>query len=132
VTLRRIAFIATLSLRFLHNLITTWYSSGLGWGLPSTVIGILFFFFMAWNLHLIVNMDGNRMVMGRTYGRRDFDTYLGAFVGLHLLLVIADMGMRGVLGGVPGYFMWGCVDLAIFGTAWVATWDEDEGGMTLP
>jgi hypothetical protein len=116
----------------IHNIVNTWYSSAMGWGLPSTIFGILFFFFMAWNLHLIVNMEGGRMVVGRTFGRDSFDGALLGFVAAHAVLLMMDFLAWGVLGGVPGYFLWGCVDLSIFGIAWVATWDEEDGGLSLP
>lgn len=96
------------------------------------MLGSLFFFFMAWNLHLIVNMEGRRKVLGNSIGRDAFDGALWAFVGCHVVLLVMDIFAWSVLGGVPGYFLWGCVDLAIFGTAWLASWNGDDGELSLP
>ncbi|KAF2703410.1 hypothetical protein K504DRAFT_354261, partial [Pleomassaria siparia CBS 279.74] len=127
-TLRRTAFVATLSLRLVHNLLTAFFFSSsdlLSWGLPSALLSVLFFFFLAWNLHLVVDMEGSRTVLGRSWTRDAFDAALWGFVVVHVILLGMDFMAWGVLGGMPGYFIWACTDLTIFLTAWVACWDED-------
>ena len=125
---RRCAFLITLAVYVLHFILTKRYRDFVAYNLPSTILHILFLFFVAWNLHLIVNMTGERIVMDREFDRHDFDKALAVFVVVSLVLVACGF-WKGGLGSVPAFFLWGCLDLAILGVAWVATWDE---GLSLP
>ena len=83
---------------------------------------------MAWNLHLIVECEGQRKVLGYTFGRGGFDAFLGVMVVVHAGFVVdAVMGWSRAVGLVGENL----VLLAIFGVAWVATWRAEEGGLSL-
>jgi hypothetical protein len=128
--LRRIAFILILGLRFLHTLFFAYYMLFATFfsALPVTMLNTLFFFFVAWNLHLIIEMSGERMVFGRRFGRSSFDLFLAAMLVAHLWVVPADIWL-----GIGGWsIVWTSFDLMILGVAWVATWDPEDGGLTLP
>ncbi|KAF1962566.1 hypothetical protein CC80DRAFT_487990 [Byssothecium circinans] len=127
--LRRISFLliqlAQLILFFFyeHRLPASLKPSALPW----TLAGMLFFAFTAWNLHLVVDMEGTKVVFGRRYSRTAFDAFLWG-------TVVAYVGLLGYTFAVR----WGyevqtadlLLHLAILGVAWVSTWGS-EGGVTL-
>lgn len=128
--LRRVAFVLILGLRFLHTIFSAYYMFFATFfaALPMTMLNALFFFFVAWNLHLIIEMSGERMVFGHRFGRGSFDVFLGAMVLAHFWVVPADVWL-----GVGGWsIVWSSFDLMILGVAWVATWEPEDGGLTLP
>jgi hypothetical protein len=124
---RRIAFLITLFFRATHSFFLTIYYLPSIWTIPVTAINVLFFFFIAWNLHLIVEAVGERMVMGRKFGRGAFDAALASFMVVHVLVVASDLFLG--LGGWSS--TWSTTDLLILGVAWVSTWDPEDGGLTL-
>ncbi|KAK7193111.1 hypothetical protein PSPO01_00905 [Paraphaeosphaeria sporulosa] len=92
--------------------------------MPYLLASILFFFFVAWNLHLIVSMKGERVLFGRSFGRKWFDGFLMGCVGAYACVLVGR-----VVGGWSTGMAWLVLDLAIFGVAWVSTWEE--GGVIL-
>ena len=123
VMLRRATFILLQLLEFTCLLLSnSLHPTSLG-DIPWTLTTILFFFFVAWNLHLIVSAQGVRVVLGRRVGRRAFDGFLGG-------LVVCYVGMIGC-GVYKGQYevltMRVVVDLVIFVVAWITTWEADGG-----
>jgi hypothetical protein len=127
VALRRIAFLTILALRLLNTLMHGYMNRRSLSSIPGTAINLLFFFFMAWNLHLIVECVGERKVFGHRFGRSSFDAFLAGLVVVHVYVV----GMNGIFGWGGWDVMSNLVLLAIFGVAWVATWEPDDGGLSL-
>ncbi|KAF2260622.1 hypothetical protein CC78DRAFT_584620 [Lojkania enalia] len=136
--LRRLAFLIILALRLINTLYPTIHLSAPLYQVPATLLNILFFFFVAWNLHLVTEMSGQRRVLGYRFGRAWFDGFLWGMVGVHGLMLgwqlwgwwvceggscRAFSGGEGVLGSV--------VLLCIFGVAWVCSWEPEEGGLNL-
>ncbi|KAF2465202.1 uncharacterized protein BDR25DRAFT_91502 [Lindgomyces ingoldianus] len=122
--LRRSAFLSVLILRLLHSTLYTLPFLTSLFALPATALNILFFFFVAWNLHLIVEMQGERKVFGIRFGRRSFDAFLWGLVAVHIWMLGWDI-FTGYLLGVGGNTLWTVMLLVIFGVAWVATWDPE-------
>ncbi|KAF2650505.1 hypothetical protein K491DRAFT_697237 [Lophiostoma macrostomum CBS 122681] len=127
VALRRVAFLVILALRLLNTLMHGYMTRTSLSSIPATAINLLFFFFMAWNLHLIVECAGERKVLGYTFGRRSFDVFLRGLVIVHG----AIFGMNVVLGWGGWDVLSNLVLLAIFGVAWVATWEAEDGRVSL-
>ena len=75
-------------------------------------------------------MRGERIVFGRTFGRRWFDGFLWGMVAAEFGVLAWDFWSQGLLGYYGGNAMWAIFDLVIFGVAWVSTW-EDGGGLSL-
>jgi hypothetical protein len=132
---RRIPFVITILLRLLHSAYffsPTSYLKTLRnnhMTIPLSILSILFFFFLAWNLHLIVQMEGERKVLGRTFTRRDFDYFLWFCMGVHGSLVVAELVYRAEF---LNYEVGGLVFLCVYAVAWVATWDPEDGAVRLP
>lgn len=91
--------------------------------LPWTLAGVIWFMATAWNLHLIVMMEGVRMVFGCRFGRKAFDVVLGLVLAVELGLVAWTVGW-GYGYGVRTVEV--VVGLAILGVAWVSTWWPEE------
>ncbi|KAF2191815.1 hypothetical protein K469DRAFT_556166 [Zopfia rhizophila CBS 207.26] len=124
---RRCAFLSILILRLLHStLFTLAYATSLFW-LPSILLNILFFFFVAWNLHLIVEMRGERKVFGMTFGRPAFDMFLWLMALGHVWILGWDFLMAVVsfeaYGGAS--WLWATFLLMIFAVAWISTWEPE-------
>ena len=123
--LRRMAFLLFQAMQLAYLLLytTALYPKHLR-DIPWTLSCILFFFFVAWNLHIIVGVQGTRVVYGRRVGRRAFDVLLWG-------LVVAEGGL--LTWRACGGHEWDIktagvvVDLVIFGGAWVGTWEADGG-----
>lgn len=89
------------------------------------LLGVLFFFFVAYWLHVIGSMRGYRTVFGTRWSRWHFDAYLAICLLIHIGLV------GGVFVGLPGYAQsvcWFVMGLTIWGVAWVAGWPDEEAG----
>ncbi|KAF2734635.1 hypothetical protein EJ04DRAFT_523474 [Polyplosphaeria fusca] len=137
---RRLAFLAILVLRFLHIILFTRQLNTSLWSVPLTLLNILFFLFTAWNLHLIVDMQGERIVFARRFGRAAFDGFLWLMAACHLGVLIWDF-VKGYLVCEAGAqcaaaigsasAIWSVLVLAIFLVAWVATWEPEDGPLTL-
>jgi hypothetical protein len=120
---RRLAFVLIQVLLFAYVFITS--------GVPTAPFDglwlfarILFCFFLAWNVHLIVRMTGERVVFGKAFGRTWFDGFLMGCVAAFAFV----LGVK-LVGGWDVEGAWLVLDLAIFGVAWVSTWKE--GGVIL-
>jgi hypothetical protein len=115
---RRLAFVLANTLQLVYFAL---YVSGLSLlhpNIPWTIAKVLFFFWGAWNMHLIVQMEGSRVVFGKSFGRGWFD---GALWGA----VVCYAGLLGWRwAGVEVRTGWLVVDLCVLGVAWVSTWEE--------
>ncbi|KAL6716414.1 hypothetical protein ACLMJK_005981 [Lecanora helva] len=98
--------------------------------IPRIVIAVIHFFCSAWLLCCIGRMYGERIVLHRTFVRRDFDIFLGCLVVVELVLV---GWFFGGLGRVTVNVWWG-LDLfefiALIAVGWVASWGPMEGQQT--
>lgn len=122
--LRRSSLVAILLLRLIHFILVwrQWSVTKSPFEIFVFILDILFFFFVAWNLHLIVSMSGERTVFGVRWGRRSFDAFLWGMLALHVWAV----GWRVIVGRTYlDYSTWALFSLLILGVAWVATWEGD-------
>ncbi|KAF2113590.1 hypothetical protein BDV96DRAFT_647846 [Lophiotrema nucula] len=137
---RRLALITILILRILYTILFSYQLRTSLWSAPLTLLNILFFFFVAWNLHLIVDMNGDRIVFRKRFTRKWSDGFLWLMVGAHAAVLVWDF-WTGYLKCVAGAqcaaaigsasAIWSVFFLAIFGVAWVATWEEEDGPLSL-
>lgn len=98
--------------------------------LPWLLSSLLFFFFVAWNLSLIVRMEGSRKVLGMRFSRAWFDAFLWGLVVSYAALLEWRV-MDGVTWSQGVGTIWVVLDLAIFGVAWVSTWEPESVVMLL-
>lgn len=125
--LRRIAFLAIQLFQFAYLVFYTEFLPKSPFDIPWALTGILFFFFLAWNLHLIVSMEGDRIVLGLRCTRLAFDGFLwGMVAGYGWALVWRMMG--GDFYAISTMRV--LLNLEIFVVAWISTWPAD-GGVSL-
>ena len=122
--LRRACMIAILAIRTASTVVVIIFNP-LSVGVVSIIIGVLGFFFVAYFLHLIGSMVGERKVFGKYFTKWHFDAFLFGTALLQVaLLVAACFGFNGsVVNG-----LWTALGLAIFVVAWVATWPPELRG----
>ncbi|KAF1994849.1 hypothetical protein P154DRAFT_581405 [Amniculicola lignicola CBS 123094] len=122
---RRIAFVSILAVHFLHILSSLFRFSSLS--IPALALNTLFWFFMAWNLHIIVEMEGYRRVFDVLWGRTSFDVFLAGLGVIEVGGFVWNLlvGGWGWIGGMD------IVVLSVVGVAWVATWEEEGGSVSL-
>lgn len=122
--LRRVGFLLIQLIQLVYLVFYTSFIPLSPAALPWTLSAVLFFFFLAWNLHLIVEMDGDRIVLGKRFGRVWFDCFLWGVVGTDAGLLAWTFAGRGERGYTVQALrvVW---HLAIFAVAWVSTWDAD-------
>jgi hypothetical protein len=120
--LRRIAFLLIQCLQILciwlyitHMMLSR---TELSW----LVVAILVFFFRAWNLHLIVQMEGDRTVFGKRVERTRLGGFLWGMVGVYAGLLVRSIWKVGVWrfeGLLCG--LWVGADVAVLLVARVVT-----------
>lgn len=100
--------------------------------IPDVILGILFFFATWWNLHLVTEMQGSRMVLGKIFKPYHFDWFMYGMAVVHLGLFAAQIGIMWLGISVFGTRTAGTsVLLAIFLVAWISTWESEEGGLSI-
>jgi uncharacterized membrane protein len=126
--LRHICMLGILGIRTFNSVLIT-LSHGMGPSIiPSILLGILFFFFIAYSLHLIGEMQGTRRVFRVSWGKWHFD----AFLAITFLIHVGFVG--GYYVGMPGTVLsalWMTMGLLIFVVSWIAWW-EPESEASLP
>lgn len=122
---RRICMVGILAIRTFNSIILTIHH-GLGPSIiPSIILDIIFFFFVAYSLHLIGEMRGERRVCGTLWSRWHFD----AFLAVAFLIHVGFLG--GFFVGMPatvGSALWITMGILIFLVSWVAWWDPEPVG----
>ncbi|CAJ2503000.1 Uu.00g103940.m01.CDS01 [Anthostomella pinea] len=89
-----------------------------GWAVGALIVFIIFFF-LAWCLAQIGEVQGERRVLGTLLGRRHFDFFL---FGAALVPIASLIGFFTGLGWRPMFITWHGMWLLIFAAAWITTW----------
>lgn len=130
---RRIAFTVSIAMRSIMAIIFPfWFTTSI-WDIPITLLNILFFFATWWNLHLIAEMQGSRMVLSKLFKPVHFDWFLYGMAVVHVSTVVS-----GSLDHLFGFHALGqlrigdaTIVLAILLVAWISTWEPEEGTVSL-
>lgn len=129
---RRIAFLAIMILRTVETLLfaTVFYMHALKWFIFGLPVTLAVFVFVAWNLHLIVEAEGERQLSKLRIPGAAFTVFLWIVLVVHVFLVGLEVtGLSYFTGGTRmNWFFW---ILLICFVAWVAGRDSDEGSLTL-
>ena len=88
------------------------------------------FFCMAWNLHLIVEAEGERRVLRLTLPSGAFSAFLWVVVVVHIVLIGLEVtGLSWLFDGTRK--TWAFWILVVFLVAWVAGREPEEGSLSL-
>jgi hypothetical protein len=131
---RRIAFLCIIFLRILESLFFAFvlYMRRPGLFLSTVWIVSIFFAFLlvAWNLHLIVEAEGERKMLRVAVPSQAFTAFLWMMVAIHVFLIGLEItGLSWLMDGTRK--IWAFWILVICVVAWVTGREEDEGGVTL-
>ena len=130
--LRRIAFLIIVVLRVIESLYfaLVWTVRKPSFLVPGLLITLLVFFFVAWNLDLIVEAEGERRLFGVRIPSGVFSVFLWLVVVVHLFLVGLEVTGLGVL--MDGTLKtWGFWIVVMFLVALVAAREPEEVGLSL-
>ena len=130
--LRRIAFLCITFLRVIETLFFTlvFYMRKPGWLIPGVLLILVLFFLIAWNLHLIVEAEGERRVSRLRIPAGAFSLFLWVVVVVHIVLVGLEVtGLSYFVDGTQK--TWAVWMLIICLVAWVASKGPEEGSLSL-
>lgn len=123
---RRICMWVTLAVRTMTSvlgLVFSLYGGSIGGFVIGTVFTVLGFFFIAYCLAGIGNVQGTRRVLGISMGRWHYDIFLLGSAAIHVALIFIVFFLRSSIGFmITWYGMW----LLIFATFWTTTWTPEQ------
>ncbi|KAH6651933.1 hypothetical protein BKA67DRAFT_342131 [Truncatella angustata] len=124
--LRRLCMWITLGVR-VFNYVLAFIFQLFGFHIASMIVGIILgvlsFFFIAYCLSGIGNVQGSRRVLGISANRWHYDVFLLGSALIHIMLIPILFKYRSqVAYDVTWYGMW----ILIFGTWWTTTWVPEQ------
>lgn len=130
--LRRIAFLTIIFLRVIETLLfaLVFYMRKPSWLVPGVLLTLAVFFLVAWNLHLIVEAEGERRVFKLRIPSGAFSAFLWVVVVVHVVLIGLEVtGLSYYVDGTQK--TWAFWILVICLVAWVAGRDPDVESVSL-
>ncbi|KAF2669632.1 hypothetical protein BT63DRAFT_455614 [Microthyrium microscopicum] len=86
------------------------------------IFGVIGFICIIWILHLLVNVQGHRKVIGARIGQKQMDVFLLGMFVIHIGLVVLSVFSVGrIAGSSTWYLLW----IIMWITAWISTWPEE-------
>jgi hypothetical protein len=129
---RRIAFLVIITLRTIEALLfsAVFYMHAIIWFVFGVPLTIAVFLLVGWNLHLIVEVEGDRQLLGLRIPNTAFAVFLWVVVVVHVYLVGLEVtGLSYYTGGTRLYWVF-WISVVCF-VAWVASRESDEGSLSL-
>lgn len=130
--LRRIAFLCIINLRVIETLffaLVFWLRKPILL-VPEVLIVLAIFFLVAWNLHLIVEAEGDRKIFRLTIPSGAFGAFLWIVVAVHVVLIGLEIsGLSWYVDGTTR--TWGFWILVICLVARIAGRESEEGSLSL-
>lgn len=130
--LRRTAYLVIIILRTIEALLFmfTFYVRKPSWLILAALLIFATFVFVAWNLHLIVEAEGERTAFKFRIPSVVFSVFMWVVVVVHVILVGLEVtGLSYYVDGTQK--TWGFWILIICLVAWVAGREPEEGSLTI-
>ncbi|XPS78656.1 hypothetical protein M3J09_010663 [Ascochyta lentis] len=130
--LRRIAFLCIISLRIIEAIFFTFvlYIRKPSLLIPGILLTLVVFFIVAWNLHLVVEAEGQRQLFRARISGRAFGAFLWVLVVVHVVLIWLEItGLSCFVDGTQR--TWAFWVFTICVAAWVAGKEPVDGSLSL-